>query len=1853
MFRFARYRLLLLGLLATVLVAGSAWAQINPDPGWTPIVIRNATTTGNPPVIQDNDDYATDAIEFAITEGGQKAGLASDDLNGARVKDIASLHVERLDDVQNSGSLWGPYFNIWVTDGAGHYAVIANEPSNPEWGTDRWNVTSWDGLKIKTCKVYETPGAAAGTSWLHTLIGNSGPLTFEDVGELTIAPPPVSYITDPANAVGTGAPDEIGTNIAYGYTWVFGDTASNYISGNDGFIVDNYYITADWPVQNVTQGLAYDTIEAALGDADPGDEIYVPDGDYYPPNSLAINQSVTLSGESEAGVVIHLPAVYGYGFSVAASDVTLENFTVACNVANTAYPFHISGTSNKPIGFDNLTMQNITVSGTHTRAGIDIHGYNHVTLSGLTSRDATGGNGFQITGCVDVDMDNITALNNAWGSIAIFCSRSDYMNRGSDDVVIDGATLDVDAVPFSQDEFGLFNTNYSVTGWNYHVTNSHFREGIGEADSEGYTFLTDTQADALATALGFTGYEQYSAMRNLTSSELEVVAGLSIQAAIDAANAGDTVSVDTGVYREQLSITKDLDLVGAGRDLVTVEAPDEVDRSTFDVTTFTGSNRTVDAVIGVNAAGVVNISGFTVDGRETGPDNFYGIYFNDTAGSITDNRVAGIIYPGSPGAQRVISILATHSPTSGPLAVEISRNLIPDFQKGGISIGGPELTFTVNENTVNGSISNSIAGNGIQLSYGASGTTTDNTVTDVGYSGDDWAGTGILLFESGDVTMNGDKVTGSEKAVDYSDWRWVHSHPTPVNLTFNDLDLQGNEWGLSAQLSGDGSDLNMAVNGGQILNCGADAFDVWGTDLDPWGGSYYLGWDNGDLNLTVQGLTLNNTGYDGLWTADLSGNTTNTVHSFTVANCSFTNTVGSALANGFSTEAAAAENYWGDVGGPIAGGKSGGERKTAPVAYPAGVDLRSGARPVMVAEATADKAAETVTGLVDFSPWYGLPLGTTPMTVGTNDVIQDAIDLAQAGDTVQATAGTFTEPAQIVIDKNLTLLGAGDDQTIIVPDFDTTSGGYLLTDALMYIDHGVTALIQDLGIDGAGHIVRHGIQSRGGDVTVRGCEIQNIYANTYHGRGIVFLTGTGLVENCTMSNIMRIGVHIRGAIEPTAPTVTVNNLEYLGKGEGDWLDYAVEVGGGGHGIINGLTATACRGTALVDDSGSAGVLVTDYYGTGSTCVLEGCVLNGNSVGMYVGYNEDDASVVSITDSELADNDDYGVRSTGPVVNALGNWWGAATGPYHPDTNPAGLGNEVTDHVLFDPWSGLSTVTVVPSTSGPWMCGQEVTLTFKLELDDYTPDVFGYNATVRFSGEVTATDDDVEDLLPFTDDDNQFLVTDMGDGSIYLAGTTVGDPSHPISGEGVYDLFSITFTTVTDGDAAITFDNFLVRDPNNVPISASTTGATISVDCTAPAAVTAVTAAPHHNRVEVDWTHTGADVDHYTVYRGLVYDGTFGVSAYPEYDDLAGYAVPGRPGTLTDAHDSDYWEFVADVTVGTNTVEDAGMAHGRGIYYYEVYAVDTAGNSTPAANYDGATNYWLGDVSGDGRVTAAMDIDPLGTAFGTSEGDGQYNAYCDVGPTDDWSRVGLPTTDNHVNFEDLMIFSMNFGVVSATNKSEPVIDQVAHLSWVTYDEGRYALRLEDGAGLKGVRVTAALAEGVVSGVTAGDLLDRQDEMTFLRNLGPALDVNLAVMGRDNGFSGEGDLFILETTGPVSVDDLVIQLRGADNRDVELSLETTSDSLTPRVFSLNANYPNPFNPQTKISFSLPEPQDVRLTVYGVDGRKVATLVNETRSAGLHEVLWTGRDDAGRAVSSGTYFYRIDAGPYSQVRKMTLIK
>lgn len=102
------------------------------------------------------------------------------------------------------------------------------------------------------------------------------------------------------------------------------------------------------------------------------------------------------------------------------------------------------------------------------------------------------------------------------------------------------------------------------------------------------------------------------------------------------------------------------------------------------------------------------------------------------------------------------------------------------------------------------------------------------------------------------------------------------------------------------------------------------------------------------------------------------------------------------------------------------------------------------------------------------------------------------------------------------------------------------------------------------------------------------------------------------------------------------------------------------------------------------------------------------------------------------------------------------------------------------------------------------------------------------------------------------------------------------------------------------------------------------------------------------------------------------------------------------------------------------------------------------------------------------------------------------------------------------------------------------------------------------------------------------------------------------------------------------------------DMASSIDNSKPDHQPQIFALAQNFPNPFNPTTNISFSIPVAGNTSLTVYNSLGQLVKTLVDEDLSAGLHQVTF---DATG--FPSGIYFYRLEAGTKSSVKRMSLIK
>jgi hypothetical protein len=181
-----------------------------------------------------------------------------------------------------------------------------------------------------------------------------------------------------------------------------------------------------------------------------------------------------------------------------------------------------------------------------------------------------------------------------------------------------------------------------------------------------------------------------------------------------------------------------------------------------------------------------------------------------------------------------------------------------------------------------------------------------------------------------------------------------------------------------------------------------------------------------------------------------------------------------------------------------------------------------------------------------------------------------------------------------------------------------------------------------------------------------------------------------------------------------------------------------------------------------------------------------------------------------------------------------------------------------------------------------------------------------------------------------------------------------------------------------------------------------------------------------------------------------------------------------------------------------------------------------------------------------------------------------------------------------------------------------------------------------------------------GMDEGTLLARQNRLSFVASAAPG-EVDAAVFGTDGvGISGSGLLAVLDFEvigqGEFGIAPGEIIARDAENLERAISGDISSGppaERLPAATMLHPNYPNPFNPKTTISFTLSKPGAVRLSIYSLDGRLVSTLVNEEMVAGPHAMQWTGLDQNGSTVSSGTYLVRLVAPDKVQSQRITLIK
>ena len=301
--------------------------------------------------------------------------------------------------------------------------------------------------------------------------------------------------------------------------------------------------------------------------------------------------------------------------------------------------------------------------------------------------------------------------------------------------------------------------------------------------------------------------------------------------------------------------------------------------------------------------------------------------------------------------------------------------------------------------------------------------------------------------------------------------------------------------------------------------------------------------------------------------------------------------------------------------------------------------------------------------------------------------------------------------------------------------------------------------------------------------------------------------------------------------------------------------------------------------------------------------------------------------------------------------------------------------------------------------------------------------------------------------------------------------------------------------------------------------------------------------------------------------------------------------------------------------------------------------------------------------GDFDSNGAVDFDDFFAfvdVFGKSSGQAGYDASFDLDASGD------------VGFDDFFAFVDVFGVVYSTSRPAAT---AARMAWRP-EPGLQVSTFFDGDDIVVDVATDVPAEGVAMALRfdpeAVAVIDAEATSTgLLRGLAPTDrlfgriddnpgEVTVFAHRLDGGVAASGSLLRvrLQPQPQHSVADTWLEIRELATSGTEGVRSLTAPltfqvRLVPDHFALHNSYPNPFNPETTITYDIARSVDVRLTIYDVLGQRVRTLTDETLGAGRYRAVWNGLDGSGREAGSGTYFVALVAGEYRSVSKVLLLR
>lgn len=381
--------------------------------------------------------------------------------------------------------------------------------------------------------------------------------------------------------------------------------------------------------------------------------------------------------------------------------------------------------------------------------------------------------------------------------------------------------------------------------------------------------------------------------------------------------------------------------------------------------------------------------------------------------------------------------------------------------------------------------------------------------------------------------------------------------------------------------------------------------------------------------------------------------------------------------------------------------------------------------------------------------------------------------------------------------------------------------------------------------------------------------------------------------------------------------------------------------------------------------------------------------------------------------------------------------------------------------------------------------------------------------------------------------------------------------------------------------------------------------------------------------------------------------------YPVYAD----PVPPHPANFDEG-------ILAESGIVDTTYEFEGDH--ADIYSFSIWTLGNNGMWSASPNVDVvATNYILGDFSPtpDGCIKFTAEFGALAVAYNSNFGDPNFNDSLDIGPTNNTKSWGYPTTDQKIDFEDLVIFALNYDGYHCTTPTSEQPDnsrdarslsasaiavQVLVPSRVSAgDEFTIPVKVDNYQAVKGYHVVLDYNSDnfELVKVEAGEAYKSVAESFFYYDQKASnIDVSGVVLG--SGVTFGADEFFKVTlrarsTSDVNLDEVQLTFRDRENSNIPASLGVVKTVTLPTAFGLSQNYPNPFNPTTNIELSLPVASNYKLTIYNVLGQAVQSFEGHSE-AGYKTITWNAS-----ALASGIYLYRVEAGSYTATRKMVLLK